>query len=149
MNILNKKTGYTLMEIMVTIVIISLLAAAGIPYYRDHVERQKAALGVSDLRMIADSVERYMALRNDTVPTNLALLDADIDRSKLSESNTAYNNGNFTFRILNKATPPVVEGRRNTDEYAIYFSLGDDSDLYCLSSDDDYCTDKLGLKSGS
>ena len=148
MNILNKKTGFTLMEILITVVIISLLAAAGIPYYKDHVERQKAALGVTNIRMIADSLERYMALHSNNVPTNLALLDADIDRSKLTESNRAYNDGNFTFRILNvppSPTPPIVEGRRNTNEYTLYFSLGDDSTLSCSSEDRDFCSDKLGL----
>lgn len=146
MNMLNKKAGYTLMEVLITVVVISILASAGIPYYKDHIERQKAALGVTNLRMIADSVERYMALHAETIPTSFALLDADIDRSKLSGDNKEYNDGNFTFRILDKGRV-AVEGSRNTNEYALYFSLGDDSELYCLesSSDSDFCSDKLGL----
>lgn len=145
MNILNKKAGFTLMEIMITVVIIALLAAAGIPYYKDHVERQKAALGVTNLRMIADSVERYMALHGETIPTNFTLLDADIDHSRLSSNNTRYSDGNFTFRILDSENPPRVEGRRNTNEYSLVFSLGDDSELYCVPTSRDFCVDKLGL----
>ena len=146
MNILNKKTGFTLMEILITVVIISLLALAGVPYYKDHIERQKAALGVTNLRMIADSVERYMALHGETVPTNFTLLDADIDRSRLSSGNTIYSDGNFAFQILNNANPPVVQGRRRTNEYSLFFSLGDDAELYCASNTRDFCTDKLGIR---
>ena len=151
MNILNKKTGFTLMEILITVIIISLLAAAGIPYYKDHIERQKAALGITNLRMIADSLERYMALHGETIPTNLASLDSDIDRSKLSSDHTVYNDGGFTFTIQNNNGVPVVEGQRNTGEYTLSFSLGDDEDsdanygLTCTSSDPDICSDTLGL----
>ena len=151
MSILNKKAGYTLMELLITVIIISLLAAAGVPYYKDHIERQKAALGITNLRMITDSLERYMALHSETIPTNLALLDADIDRSKLSNDKTSYNDGSFTFTIYNNGGIPVVEGRRNTGEYTLSFSLGDDEDsdadygLSCTSTDPDICADKLGL----
>lgn len=142
MNILNKKTGFTLMELMIVVLVISVLAAAGVPYYRDHIERQKTALGVTNLRMIADSVERYMALHSETVPTNLALLDADIDRSKLSADHTSYDDGNFTFSVQDNA----VVGVRNTGEYKISFSLDDNSELSCEGiTDRDICTDKLGF----
>ncbi len=141
MSILSKKTGFTLMEIMIVVLVITILASAAIPYYKDYIERQKAALGVTNLRMIADSVERYMALHGETVPTNLTLLDADIDRSKLSYDRTSYDDGNFTFRINNNA----VIGVRNSGEYTLSFSLGDDSTLSCNSSDPDICSEKLGI----
>ena len=144
MNILNKKTGFTLMEIMITLIIISLLVAAGVPYYKDHIERQKAALGVTDLKMIADSVERYMALHSENIPATLSLLDADIDHDKLSADHTTYNNGSFTFSIQGNT---VVAGR-NTGEYTLKFCF-DDTDPYygisCESSDPEVCQDKLKL----
>lgn len=144
MNILNKKSGFTLMEMMITVIIISLLAAAAVPYYKDYVERQKAAIGVTDLKMIADSIERYMALHSETVPTNLALLDADIDRAKLANGNTTYNNGSFTFSIGDFE----VIGARNTGEYTLHFNFNEDSANYglsCTSSDPEVCTDKLKI----
>ena len=100
MNILNKKAGFTLMEIMVVVVIIGILSAAGVPYYKDHLERQKAAIGITDLKIIADSMERYTTL-HPTLPEdfNFRKLDADIDFSKLNDTNTEYNNGYFTFSL--------------------------------------------------
>ena len=145
MNMLNGKLGYTLMEMMIVVVVIAILAAAGIPYYKDHIERQKAALGVTNIRMIADSVERYMALRNDTIPESFTLLDAEIDRSKLTHHNTAYNDGSFTYTIVANSRTPHVLGVRNTGEYSLIFSLGDNAELTCSSTDPDICSNKLGL----
>jgi len=145
MNILNKKSGYTLMEIMVTVMIIAILTAAGIPFYKDHMERQKAAAGITNLRMLADSVERYKAMRNDRLPAGykLTLLDADLDRSKLTGNGTVYNDGIFQYRITNDTS---VQAKRNTGEYTLHFSLGDTNDnlLSCTGSGS-FCCDKLNI----
>lgn len=144
MNMLNKKLGYTLMEMMIVVVVIAILAAAGVPYYKDHLERQKLAIGTTNITMIADSVERYMALRNDSIPESFTLLDAEIDRSKLTHHNTVYDDGNFTYTIVSSGRPHIL-GLRNTGEYSLMFFLGDDSELTCSSPDPDVCSDKLGM----
>ena len=140
MNILNKKAGFTLMEIMVAVLVIGILAVAGVPYYHDHLERQKAALGITNIRMIADSVERYMVLHPSAVPTTFDLLDIDLDIT-----GSTYNDGNFTFTIENQ-DPGYVQGQRNTGEYTLRFILGDEPKLCCNSSNN-ICTDKLNLTS--
>ena len=140
MNILNKKAGFTLMEIMVAVLVIGILAAAGVPYYKDHLERQKAALGITNIRMIADSVERYMVLHPSTVPTNFDVLDIDLDIA-----GATYDDGNFTFTIVND-DPGYVQGQRNTGEYTLRFILGDEPEL-CCNSDNNICVDKLNLTS--
>lgn len=148
MNILRNKSGFTLMELMIVLVIIVILAAAGVPYYKDHLERQKAAVGVTTLRMIADSAERYMAMRSDRLPNNfrLSLLDADIDRSKLIDGGRAYNDGNFTYKVeSNNGDNAEAFAIRNTGEYTLVFSLGTDTGLSCTSTDRDFCSNKLGL----
>ena len=148
MNILNKKLGFTLMEMMITVIIISLLTAAAVPYYRDYIERQKVAIAATDLRMIADSVERYKTLHNEAVPSDLTLLDADIDRSKLSNNNQRYNNGDFTFWI--DVENRDVVAARNNGQYSLYYGFDEDLVNYGLNCMDDnpnsnFCSDKLNL----
>ena len=136
MNILNKKSGFTLTEVLVIVIVIGILAAAGVPYYKDHLERQKAAIGITDLRMIADSVERYLTLHPDATP-ELRLLDIDIE-----DDEGTYNNGNFTFSIKDS----YIIGERNTGEYNLRFTLGDEPKL-CCHGNDNICSDKLNLES--
>lgn len=138
MNILNKKYGFTLMEMMIVVVILGFLSVAGIPYYKKHIERQKAALGITNLRAIADSAERYMAMHNDAPPTNFDMIDAELDSSKLSAGHTSYNDGNFTFNF-NGGT---VIGQRNTGDYTLTYSLAN-SAISCTPSD--YCLNTLNL----
>ena len=140
MKILNKKLGYTLMEMMIVVVIISLIAVAGIPYYRGHVERQKTASGITTLRAISDSVERYMAMHNETLPTNFSfdLIDAELDPTKLSADHTTYNDGVFTFSV----TGGFVTANRNTGSYALSYSLTN-SAFSC--EPEDYCTNTLNV----
>ena len=146
MNIFNNKNGFTLMEIMVVVILIGILAAAGIPYYKGHVERQKAATGATTLRMISDSLERYMAMRGDSMPSGLklSLLDADIDKSKLNSTKTEYNDGVFTYFLSGNSENPSVIAKRNTGDYTLSFNLSDASyGLNCTPSD--FCCEKLSM----
>ena len=152
MKILDKK-GYTLMEIMIVVIIIGILSAAAIPYYKDHIERQKSATGITVMRMIGDSVERYMTLHGETLPENFDFtkLDLDIDHSKLSPDFESYIDGDFIFTISNNA----VNAARNTGDiqripYTLSYSLGDDvGAISCESSTENYCTDTLHITCGS
>ena len=139
---INSKCGYTLMEIMVTVVIIGILTTVGVPYYKDHVERQKAALGITNLRTVVDSVDRYMALHNQNIPAKFSLLDINIPSNLLSSGYTKYNDGNFTFTI--DTTQGTLTAVRNTNDYTLTYSFMDDT-LSCTSTDTNYCHDKLNL----
>lgn len=156
MNILNKKSGYTLMEIMVVVIIIGTLAAAAIPYYKDHIERQKAATGITTLRMFADSIERYMSLHGETLPEgfDFTKLDLDIDHSRLSQNNKSYTDENFTFQIdVDGNTVKACRGSSCADDsrrlYTLSYSLGDESSLSCSSTTDNYCSETLHITCGS
>lgn len=139
MNISKNKLGFTLMETMIVVLVIGILATAGIPYYRDHLERQKLALGITDLRMIADSVERYMALHPNSLSINFSLLDINI-----GDNDDSYDNSYFTFSLSH--APDYVLGDRNTGEYSLHFILGDNPELCCVNNtNSDICADKLNL----
>ena len=143
MNIsVKNKRGFTLMEVMAVVILIGILTAAGVPYYKDHVERQKSVIGITSLRMFADSVERYMALHNNNIPTDFTLLDVDMDPSNIGDGGESYNDGTFEYIIADGH----VQANRNGELYTLYYSLGDNPEITCSSGSTNYCQDKLNIK---
>ena len=74
--ILQKKgeKGFTLVELAIVIVIIGVLAAFGVPRFRDSVERSKASEAFNYLSAIRGAQERYHA-RQGTYAEELPVLD--------------------------------------------------------------------------
>ena len=152
MNILNKKTGFTLTEMLVVVIIIAILTISVVPFYKDHIERQKIAAGITTLRTIADSLERYDTLHH--VTTNLTLLDIELDESRIiGDNGEAYDDGDFTYTI-DTFDPAVHQGdddhnayrvlaMRNNGEYTLILN-GEDTALSCVSEGTDTC-DRLGF----
>ncbi len=158
MNILNKKVGYTLMEVLIVVVVIGILATMGMPFYRNHLERQRAAIAITNLRMISDSVERYMSLHANVVPTNFALLDLELDPSHMTQNNNQwiYSEGYFDYYITNRNGRATVSAERSNYEldgsggelwYILSIDLDDTSKISCTSDHEhpDYCENTLHI----
>jgi prepilin-type N-terminal cleavage/methylation domain-containing protein len=75
------RTGFTLVELAVVIVIIGVLAAFAVPRFRASVERSKAAEAFNYLASIQAAQERYHA-RQSTYATNVADLDIQMTTPK-------------------------------------------------------------------
>ena len=71
-----RRTGFTLVELAVVIVIIGVLAAFGVPRFIKSVERSKAAEAFEYLASIRTSQERYQA-QYGTYATNVTDLDIE------------------------------------------------------------------------
>jgi prepilin-type N-terminal cleavage/methylation domain-containing protein len=69
-----KRSGFTLVELAVVIVIIGVLAAFAVPKFRAAVERSKAAESVNYLSSVQAGQERYHA-RQGTYATDVNQLD--------------------------------------------------------------------------
>lgn len=75
---MRKKTGFTLIELMICVIIISILMAIAIPAYRDMHERGKGAKAATTL----DNIRTALTIYRDTnqayppAPVNLVLLQA-------------------------------------------------------------------------
>jgi len=82
--------GFTLVELMAVVLIISILAAIGYPSYTEHVARSKRAEGKAMLAEAATRQERYF-FSNNTYTTNFQ--DLGFPASGLSP------NGYYKLRI--------------------------------------------------
>jgi prepilin-type N-terminal cleavage/methylation domain-containing protein len=71
---ISRRSGFTLVELAVVIVIIGVLAAFGVPRFIKSVERSKAAEAFEYLSGIRTAQERYLA-QNGTYATNVTDLD--------------------------------------------------------------------------
>jgi prepilin-type N-terminal cleavage/methylation domain-containing protein len=77
----NKQAGFTLVELAIVIVIIGVLAAFGVPRFRDSVERSKAAEAFSYLSSVRAAQERYHG-RSGTYADKVTKLDIQLPAPK-------------------------------------------------------------------
>ena len=66
MKLLNKKEGFTLIELMIVVVIIGILAAIAIPKFANTKEKAYVASMKSDLRNLVTAQEAYFSDNNST-----------------------------------------------------------------------------------
>jgi prepilin-type N-terminal cleavage/methylation domain-containing protein len=80
---IKSKTGFSLVELAVVVVIIGVLAAFAVPRFRASVERSKAAEAFNYLAAVQAAQERYHA-RQSTYADELDVLDIKLTTPKLS-----------------------------------------------------------------
>ena len=66
-----KKTGFTLVEILIVVMILGILAAIVIPQFTSAAEDSKLSNLLSNLQSIRAQLELYKMHHNETYPTNL------------------------------------------------------------------------------
>jgi prepilin-type N-terminal cleavage/methylation domain-containing protein len=64
MNLRSRRTGFTLVEIMIVVAIIALLAAIAVPGFLRARKRSQASRIINDLRLIDSAVDQY-AIENN------------------------------------------------------------------------------------
>lgn len=77
--------GFTLIELMIAVVIISIIAAIAIPNYMDYMDRSKRSVGMALLQELAALQERRFAQNSEYITSNA-------DLNKLVGSSKQLNN---------------------------------------------------------
>ena len=148
-----KKKGYTMMELLVTVLLIGILAGMAMPMYMKVVEKQKGTETVNLLSVIGKSQERYFAV-NEKYTTDFSDLDADlVDYStKTAAKGSTYNTRYFVFLLegTDDNTSKVKATRRGNESYIIErnYTTGNVCCKNDNTEDADIC-DVLDLPSGN
>lgn len=64
--------GFTLIEMVFSVTIVSILAAIALPRVSDQIEKGKVAKAIGDIRAIQAEVEGFAAANGDALPSSLA-----------------------------------------------------------------------------
>ncbi len=69
--------GFTLLELMVTLIIAGTLAAIAIPIYTGAIEKARVARAISEIGKIHIGIQRFLLAENRGYPANLVELGMD------------------------------------------------------------------------
>ena len=131
---IKKTRGFTLIELMIVLAVLSIIVAVGYPSYLEQVKKSRRAEGMGQLLELADRMERAYSDQG-TYPTNVSeVYVATTDGGLYTLSIVTANNISF---IVSAA--PASEKGQNTDKCQTFTltSLGEKS--VTNSSLTDYC----------
>jgi prepilin-type N-terminal cleavage/methylation domain-containing protein len=116
---LKNKKGYSMIEIMVTVLLIAILSAAAVPQYMKVIEKQKGVEAVNILAAIGKAEERYFVI-NEVYSKDFSDLDADLvdfDTGKLAGTDTAssFKTRSFTFTLSGTAETGTDAGKTTAE----------------------------------
>ena len=139
----NKK-GFTLTEMLVAVLIISVLAAISVPIYTRAVERTRAAQGVTTLQDIAKAQTAYNTKRG-RYAVSLLPLPLDLkDKDGQDVYGAAFSGKFFDYTIYGDDQAQAVADR-STGRYQLSIDYATGK-LYCNPSEE-YICQSLGLES--
>jgi len=114
-----RRQGFSLVELAVVIVIVGVLAAFGVPRYRDSVERTKAAEAFNYLSAVRSAQERHLALKGKYAD-DPATLDIKQELPKYFDPDLTP----WMRTLGNPVTPPtwelVLTRKSDTSSYGAY-----------------------------
>lgn len=113
----NRNSGFTLIEVMITLTILAILVAVGVPSYRQYSQRANRADAKMALAQMAANQEKFY-LQNNTYATTLAQLGMT-SRSKNGHYELTLNSASaIGFQLQAKAT-----GNQTKDSDCTIFAI--------------------------
>ena len=116
--------GFTLVELLVTVVIIGILTWISLPQYRQSVEKSRAAEAIVVLTKLANAEKNYNNLRN-TYTDDLRLLDFDNPAFSAAgtEDATGFSSKNFNFKASRATAGTFMAYAERRDANKVYTIL--------------------------
>jgi type IV pilus assembly protein PilE len=103
------QSGFTLIELMIAVVIVSILAAVALPSFQDQIIRSRRAEGKTALLRAAQLLERNYTV-NNTYVTDLAPLHGLAANAPVySGENPAIAAGNYTITATNQPCGQIAQ----------------------------------------
>ena len=98
---MRSRKGFTLVELMVVILIVSILAAVAIPILRGRIDAAKWSEGKASIGSIATAIRAYHAEKgpNGTAPTTLYSGTTGLGFTTADLDGTYFTNQAFTFSV--------------------------------------------------
>ncbi len=119
----NKTNGFGLLDLILTLVIASLLAALAVPAYNGFIDKGKNARAIGDIGSISVQIESFRLRNNDRIPVNLNELPSQVPLDPWSNP----------YSFLNiKVAGPGASGLRKDGKLN---PLNTDFDLFSMGSD--------------
>lgn len=130
---MNKKSGFTLIEVLTVVIILGILTAAALPQYRKVIRRAEAANALTNVKTIFDSAKRYK-MSHSAWPKTLNQLDVE-----LADVDEHGNMGEFQYTLLGEDSGIVsacrLSNRSAANTYCLqaHYRLGTTRDVYTCS----------------
>ncbi|MBX3413786.1 MAG: prepilin-type N-terminal cleavage/methylation domain-containing protein [Pirellulales bacterium] len=120
-----RRTGFTLVEVLLVVVILAILAATVIPQFTESGENAKESATMQNLRTLRSQIEMYKLQHNGAVPSNanLSQLTGKTNADGTANASGAfgpyliggvpfnpYNNSNTVTTTTNNPPSAAVEG---------------------------------------
>ena len=97
-----RRAGFTLIELMIVVVIVSILATVALPSFLDQIRRSQRAEGKVALLRAAQLLERNYTVNNAYVTDLAPLHGLAANAPVFSGENPALNAGNYTITATNQ-----------------------------------------------
>ncbi len=140
----NKK-GFTLVEVLVVVLIISILAAIAVPSYNFAVERSRASQGITSLTQIASAQKNYVAKKGNYSETMLNLPLQMNNQDGSAVVGAEFSDKFFDYEIFGDDEEASV-ARRNNGEYELSIDYNTGK-IFCRPIEHKICRD-LNLDEG-
>lgn len=94
---MNKKLGFTLIEVLTVVMILAILTAIALPQYSKSVQRATAANALINVKTIFDSAKRFKST-NSRWPTAFNQLDVELADINVNDDNVGVM-GEFSYSL--------------------------------------------------
>ncbi len=131
-----EKSGFTLLELLVVVLIIGILTSVAIPQYSRSVRRAEMLEGMTHGKTIWDSALRFKAANGDTA-TSFDQLDAGFTGATYDGG--SFNDGPFTY-ILGTDRVTAHSNLSGYDlqmMFPVVSNTGVTADIYCCATNAD------------